>query len=271
MSNTIDDKNKETEITDFSFPINKFISKGWELGLKILGWYVLYMTLAMTASSLLKSLPYVGSLINTLVIAPVLASGTIFFIHHRYTTNRSDFGLIFLGFKKNLLQIILLNLILVIGCLIIYLPLILEIYNSVDLSDFTKIANEKNPEALMPLVKDLFKDIGSWVRTGFFCSFGILFLMTFTVFTSFLVVLENYTAVKAISVSFKIVKKKFIKILWFLILLGLINLLGVLCLIIGLFITVPISFAAVYIAYISVFKPNLEIEDDVKDKDVLDS
>jgi len=271
MLNTIDNQIQEIENKNFSFRISEFISKGWDLGLKILGWYILYMTLTMTASSLLKSLPYIGSLINTLVISPVLASGTIFFIHHRYTTNQSDFGLIFSGFKKNLWQIILLNLILVIVSLVIYLPLILEVYNSVDISDFTKLATNKDSEALIPLIKDLFKDIGSWFKTGLFCSIGVLFLMTFTIFSTFLVVLEDFTAVKALSVSYKIVKKKFVKILWFVVLLGLINLLGFLCLVIGVFVTVSISFAAVYLAYINVFRPNLEIEFAVKDKDILDA
>jgi len=72
-------------------------------------------------------------------------------------------------------------------------------------------------------------------------------------------------------VSYKIVKKKFVKILWFVVLLGLINLLGFLCLVIGVFVTVSISFAAVYLAYINVFRPNLEIEFAVKNKDILDA
>jgi uncharacterized membrane protein len=53
----------------------------------------------------------------------------------------------------------------------------------------------------------------------------------------------------AMQASHEIVKRDYVGFTLFLILMALVNLLGVLCCIVGIFVTIPVTFAAITIAY----------------------
>jgi uncharacterized membrane protein len=77
---------------------------------------------------------------------------------------------------------------------------------------------------------------------------GIFFALRLQ-FTSYLVVDKKLGPVEAIKTSWKITGGNAWNLFFFGILLGLINILGVLCLLIGLFVTVPLSMLATTFVY----------------------
>ena len=81
---------------------------------------------------------------------------------------------------------------------------------------------------------------------------SILFL-----FGTFLVLFEKFEPLKALDISRKLVSKKFFNWLGFLLLLGLFNAAGALCLLVGLFVTIPSTVCALYVAYEDVVGLNL--------------
>jgi uncharacterized membrane protein len=68
-------------------------------------------------------------------------------------------------------------------------------------------------------------------------------------FAAYLVIDKNLTAVDAVKESWKMTKGNVWNLFFFGILLGLVNILGFLCLIVGLFITVPLSMLATAFVY----------------------
>jgi uncharacterized membrane protein len=77
---------------------------------------------------------------------------------------------------------------------------------------------------------------------------GIFFALRLQ-FTCYLIVDKNLGPIEAIKTSWKITKGNAWSLFFFGILLGLINILGVLCLLVGLFITVPLSMLATTFVY----------------------
>jgi hypothetical protein len=73
---------------------------------------------------------------------------------------------------------------------------------------------------------------------------SVLFLLG-----TFLVMFEKFEPINALDVSRKIISKKFFNWLGFLFLIGLFNMVGVICLFVGLFVTIPTSLCAMYVAY----------------------
>jgi hypothetical protein len=73
----------------------------------------------------------------------------------------------------------------------------------------------------------------------------------------FLVLFEDFKPVRALEISAKIVSKRFFNWLGFLLLLGLFNLAGAICLFVGLLVTIPSTICALYAAYEDVIGLNL--------------
>lgn len=77
---------------------------------------------------------------------------------------------------------------------------------------------------------------------------GIIFSIRLS-YVSYLIVDKNFGPIEAIKTSWKITKGNIWNLFFFGILLGLINILGLLCLIIGLFVTVPLTMLATAFVY----------------------
>jgi len=113
-----------------------------------------------------------------------------------------------------------------------------------------------------PKYKDLFyyKPIVNYVLAsiveGFIVFVGFLLLIIPGIFfalrlqyTCYLVIDKNLGPIEAIKTSWKITRGNAWNLFFFGILLGLINILGALCLLVGLFITVPLSMLATAFVY----------------------
>ena len=92
--------------------------------------------------------------------------------------------------------------------------------------------------------------------TSIFTAIGFIFLIIPGIYlavaysgTNFLVVFRKMDFWEAMETSRKLVSKEWFSFFGFMIVLGLINLLGVICLGVGLLFTIPITACAVYAAY----------------------
>ena len=86
----------------------------------------------------------------------------------------------------------------------------------------------------------------------FFVLPGIYLSIVYS-FISLIVIFLNVSGTEALKASRKVLSKKFWPFFWFLIVLGLINLLGVLCIGFGLLVTIPLSKAALFLAFKDIF------------------
>lgn len=82
-----------------------------------------------------------------------------------------------------------------------------------------------------------------------------IFLMIALILTPYLIYFEGQGFWESITASRKVVQKKWLQVFIFIILLGLINVLGAMLLGVGLFLTMPVTGIAMYLAYRDVFAP----------------
>ena len=110
---------------------------------------------------------------------------------------------------------------------------------------------------------DVFKGFNFFVPTlvasliiGIFVFFGSIFciipglvLAAMYKFAYLFIVDKRMDFWPAMQASHDVVKNDYVGFTWFLILMGLVNILGALCCIVGLLVTIPVAFAAITIAY----------------------
>lgn len=252
------------------FDFKRYIAEGWDFGIKIFGWYLLYMVLASTAGNTLSQIPWIGSLASTFFVGPALGAGIILFVNHKYFNKESDFGLVFKPFKgEGLVQILLLNLYSIILSVVILIPLGISLFNNLPSMSFLTNLQSGDSDLVREAgfaILDFLKSYSVLIVLNFVCLFLVA---VFLIYSQFFVVLKSYSAAEGLKASFMFVRRNFIRIFTFLIILMLINISGVLCLFIGVLFTIPVSFAALYLS----FKHNFLTENDevsFVDADILD-
>ena len=81
-------------------------------------------------------------------------------------------------------------------------------------------------------------------------------------FTQYIIVFGKKGAMEAISLSTKIISKRFISMFLFMIVIMLINILGAICFLVGLLYTIPLSMCAMYACYEHIVGTNTsDVED----------
>lgn len=152
----------------------------------------------------------------------------------------------------------------------VLIPGMILFFTSINLSDFARIPQlQSDPKAMIELLLSIISDAGISMVIMFL---GVLILSVFLVFANFFVVLGNVSASKAITLSFKVAKPNFFPILGFFLLLGLINLGGVLVLGLGLIVTYPVTLAATYIMFKHVVYSKIDEESlNLGSEDILDA
>ncbi|MDB5226746.1 MAG: hypothetical protein JWN78_939 [Bacteroidota bacterium] len=221
-----------------------YIKKGFELFKMDIGSFIGFLFIVGIAEAVISMIPYVKGFAGPLV-APILAGG--FLVAKMIDKGEPHtFSNFFDGTKKykelflvTLLPTLLLALIfLVVGgwsyFKISFLGIKPDFSGMGSLSSYAGFAGRGMLAALIALVV------------------SILFLLG-----NFLVLFENFQPVRALEISAKLVSKKFFNWLGFILLLVLFNFAGVICLVIGLFVTIPSSICALYVAYEDVVGLNL--------------
>ena len=113
-----------------------------------------------------------------------------------------------------------------------------------DFGDLFKGFNFFVPALVASLVIGLFTFAGSLL-----CLIPGLVVMAMYKFTYLFIVDKRMDFWPAMQASHNVVRNDYFGFTMFLILMGLVNLLGVLCCIVGLLVTIPVTFAAITVAY----------------------
>lgn len=271
MENTYESIVSKVVASKPKFETGKYISLGWKNGLPLIGWIILYGIIVIVMKNVLQIIPVAGELLHAIFVAPVMGAGLMIFIHNKVHGGKGDFGLVFKGFTQYTGKIIGVNLL---GGLIIIaalIPGIIGMVTAFDVSDFAMFANEKpDPQEILWFAQEMLAKYGLWILITYIF---VLIAGIFLTFSSFFVALGGEKPGKAISLSFKMGKTYFFPILGFAILCGLINLLGVLCLIIGVLVTLPVTIVASYYMFYELVQSKVN-EDEisaVNSEDVLDA
>jgi hypothetical protein len=218
-------------------------------------------------------IPFIGGMANNVVLSPALGAGLILFVHHNYTSNQSDFSLIFKGFSTNFGHVVLLNILVGLITILCLIPFGISFASAFDFSRLMGIVGNDDPRAIIEIVQMLLGSIGDILIGVFISTLGIIAVTTFYCLSNFFVVLGGVSAIDAMKASFGIVKRSFFKFLGFFIVLGLINALGILCLGIGVLVTMPITLVATYamVYHLVISKVESDNVGNTFNQDVLDA
>ena len=230
---------------DYTVKIGQYFGRGWEI-FKQYSWGFIGFFLVMIAIIMIAAeLPPVN-----VIIFPILLAG-IYIVAFKITKNKSQkFDDFFLGFKKfNIfLNIFLVNLIrsfLVIVSTLLPIVTVMMIYLAINYFFSINL-----------IIQNLVIDNGLSFWLVLAVAIGILLLITPGIYLEIsyffsvpLVVEKRMEFWSALETSRKLVTKKWFYFLGFRLLLSLLNLGGLLCLVIGLLVTIPLTFCIVVAAY----------------------
>jgi hypothetical protein len=93
------------------------------------------------------------------------------------------------------------------------------------------------------------QQMSAYAGRSMLASLALMLVSLFFIFSSLLIWFANHDAIKSLDVSRKLVTKKYLNWLGFFLLIVLLNFAGAICLLVGLFITIPTSICAMYVAY----------------------
>lgn len=265
METTINESRLEKAMTEgYEFKMGKYISTGFDVFKKepwmLMGFLVVYAVIAMITSSII-------SVLSAVVSVPL---GVGFFIFaNKVTTGRNaQFGDFFGGFKS-FIPLMLNYLVTMLIALLIFSPGIIYFFVSVDF--FSEITGGGNQIEIMTKLMGLLITLPVVIILIFisllvWIYFGVSFL-----FSQQLIVFNGLDFWTSIKTSMKLVSKKWFSFFGFLIVLGLINILGMLCLFFGLLVTIPATACAIYAAYEDIAGASVSVVDSELSSTILDA
>ncbi|HOY41309.1 MAG TPA: hypothetical protein PLX60_05570 [Chitinophagales bacterium] len=227
-----------------------YIKKGFEIFKQNIGPFIGFIIIVGIAEAIVGSIPFIKGLAGALV-APVIAGG--FLVAKMIDKNETHSFSNFFDGTKNYVPLFLVTLLptLLIGAILLvvggwayFKVAFLGIVPKLDIRDFNSLSTYASSMAGFGMRASLAGIISGVI--------SILFL-----FGTFLVLFERFEPVRALDISRKLVSKKFFNWFGFLLLLGLFNAAGALCLLVGLFVTIPSTVCALYVAYEDVVGLNL--------------
>ena len=225
-----------------------------------MGFLVVNIVISMVASS-------ITSVLSAVVSVP-LGVGFFIFANKVSTGRNAQFADFFGGFKS-FIPLMLNYLVIVLLALLVFSPGIIYFFVSVDF--FSEIANEGNQIEIMTKLMALLITLPA-VIILFFVSllvwlyFGVSFILS-----QQLIVFNGLDFWSSIKTSMKLVSKKWFSFFGFLIVIGLINILGMLCLFFGLLVTVPATICAIYAAYEDIAGTSVSAIDSELSSTILDA
>lgn len=229
----------------------EYIKKGFELFKQNIGPFIGFIIIVGIAEAIVASIPFIKGFSSAL-IAPIVAGG--FLVAKMIDKNEPHTFSNFFDGTKNYVPLMLVTLIptiiigaiyLIIGGWAYFKVAFLGIVPKFSFNDLNSLSSYANSMAGFGARASLAGIIAGVV--------SILFL-----FGTFLVLFENFEPVRALDISRKLVSKKFFNWFGFLLLIGLFNVAGAICLVVGLLVTIPSSVCALYVAYEDVVGLNLK-------------
>lgn len=249
---------------DYELDLGGCVSRGWHLVMGNLGLFfvgaLIYLAI-QGAMGMLGNIPIVGgifSIANLVISGPLMGGVLWMFLRGVRGEPGVEVGDVFAGFKRSFGQLFLATLVqgLLIG--IVMLPFIVvfiyKLVNSgMNLDPHHLQGLENNPEAAQALVKDLLGIGLVTLPVLLLCAVPAVYLGTCWKFSLPLIMDKRLEFWPAMKTSMKMVNKHWWQVFGLVLLVGLLNLAGFIACCVGLLFTIPVGFAAMMIAYDTIF------------------
>lgn len=231
-----------TVATEGSVHIGDCLRQGWQVYRQDPWRITGIIVIVFVAQFLLNSIPIAGALFAFLLNGPILG-GVYFFCMqaiHGQTHGLQD---VTSTIKERFLPCFLAT---TVSSLLAFAPLLVAMIPAAGLFAASGVVMEE-------LVKhpNLILGIGLPLLAGALAMFYLLICWSFAVPIA---ACTNTDFWEALKLSWRGVRKNFWAYFGLLLALGLINLIGILCLVVGLFVTIPFTFLATMVAYEQIFR-----------------
>lgn len=236
--------------TKGTFAIGKAISDGWRLVSSHLGYYIGAGIITMIISMFIGFIPWLGSLIDSLIVSPCFAASAIY-ITWRISKGYgwTDFGDMFKGFSyvtPVMIATLIQSAIMVLIGLLCFFSLIPEL---VDLWELAQGSGAyQNQDEITALIQSIFFNTKIILL---FCLFMLAMLLLSAVwaFSIHFIVVYKMDAWPAMELSRKVTTPNLLRLIGLFIIIGLIILVSALPCGIGLLFSLPLSIGAIYSAF----------------------
>lgn len=235
----------------FDFDLGGYISKGNKILTRDFGSFLGFELLFFVISIVVGIIPIAGSIAN-FIIGYSLIMGFAIFARRIYLNLPKSFSNFFDGFKL-LGPLVLLRLLNILLTAVVAVPYVLIVLGSFFMTIFRKaFTNDIADIDPSYIISNVVKLIPLF--------FIIVIIQVLLAFSSYIVTFGRKSPVDAMTLSIKLIGKKFLAFLLFFIVLVLINIGGVIMLVVGLLYTIPLTLCAGYAAYESIVGTNPQDE-----------
>lgn len=249
--NRYDGKSLESVLANgYSFNLGDYLNKAFRLFGNDAGSYIGFTLVSLVIGFVIGLIPYLGTLAG-LFVNPALNGGWFIFGQKHNTGQQRSFSNFFDGFKNPpWLQLVIGSFIssLFVGIAVLLIILPAGAFIGMDyFMDLASLKNMRDPEEMTAILSGLFAGkillvVLLAVLVG--CLIAVLYL-----FMPLFIIFRGMSFWEAMEASRKVVSKNYIQVLLFLIVLGILLVVGAMICLVGLLVAVPIYFLAVYSAF----------------------
>jgi hypothetical protein len=233
-----------------TFSIGEALSDGWNLVSKNLGYYILGGIIAIAIGAGVGVIPFVGGIVNNLVLSPCLMGGAVYVTWHISNGKGwTDFGNMFKGF--NFLQPIVIST-LIQGVISTALALLVFFNFLPELIDIFKLSQGADMFTRQEQLGNAFLDLirnSKFVVSLLLLMVALLFIAVLWVFKTHFIIIYKMQAWPAMEMSRRIARHNLFQLLGFFILMGFILIISAIPCGIGLLFTLPWLIGATYSAF----------------------
>jgi len=240
----------ELQTDKSTFSIGLALSDGWNLVSKNLGYYILGGIIAVAIGAGVGIIPFVGGIVNNLVLSPCLMGGAVY-VTWRISNGKgwTDFGDMFKGFsflQPIVISTLIQGVITMALALLVFFNFLPELIDIFELSQRGDVfTRQKELEyAFLHLIRD-----SKFVVSLLLLLVAFLFISVLWVFKTHFIIIYKMQAWPAMEMSRRIARHNFFQLLGFFILMGFILIISALPCGIGLLFTLPWLIGATYSAF----------------------
>lgn len=249
--NRYDGKTVESVLTNgYSFNLGDYIGKGFKLFGNDAGSYIGYTLVSFVIGFVIGLIPFLGTLAG-LVINPALNGGWFIFAQKHQKGGQRSFSNFFDGFKNPpWIQLVLGSLVssifVAIAACIIVLPGVLFV-GADFIMDIMALRGSTDPDEIMGIVGAVFT--GKILLIVLLATVIGAMVAALYIFMPCFIIFRGMSFWDAMEASRKVVSKNYIQVLLFLIVLGIMLIVGAMVCLVGLLVAVPVYFLAIYSAF----------------------
>lgn len=248
----------------YEFNLGAYLRRGREIFMQQIGLFIGFALIAtgvyFMAAMALTFIPLLGSLVAAGIMMALLAG-----FYWGADMIARNYPLEFKDFFKGFEDIVQVTLLVIVQQLIIYVPIVLGMiiaifYLSEDLALLSDILDyQKDPLQAVTVMSKLSIGIFIGVIPAIYLSISYFFALPLLIF-------GRLSFWDALETSRRIVQQHWINFFLLSLVIGLINVGGILLLGVGIFATYPLSFCILYAAYEGIVKPEIDHFDDKLDE-----